>query len=562
MTGIRSVRLPYALAWLALLPCRLDADGVATPSRQPVRAELPPGVEQRLGIVYATTGDRDLRLDLFLPPRPAEPLPAVIVVHGGGWVAGDRTRFHALAQALAARGYAAAAIEYRLAPEARFPAAIHDVNAAIRYLRAEAERLGIDPGRIAAVGGSAGGHLVGLAAAAPHLPELQGDGGHAGVSSRLQAAVVMAGPFELDGGPLAEKSRTDRDSNVNRWFGRTVDEAPDAYRLASPLTHLSRDTPPILFQVGEHDRPERNLAARRRLRELGVPTELRVYADGDHGCWNREGWFMPMVDDIDAFLRRSLGAAPAAAGWPVWNAAGVRARRQGGTLLLEVQGMDRPGVVSIPRLGCPVGAVTLVGAAADVRSLDLRPGVDRWEILVPPGATPPFSVAIEVCDTVSIPGTSRQLTAAESRSSALPWSSPPVLVPGPDGGYHLPAHAARTLGGMLRYEPQPRKNTLGYWIRPEDRAEWLVYAEEPGRFRTVVALGCGPGQGGSDVELQVGGQAIAWTVPETGGFQSFEPVEVGDIRLAAGVNRIVIAPVRRQAKAVMDVRMVSLRPVP
>ena len=195
--------------------------------------------------------------------------------------------FHALAHALAERGYAAAAIEYRLAGEAKFPAAIHDCNAAVRWLRAEHQRLGIDPKRIGAVGGSAGGHLVGLMAAAPHLPALQGTGGHADRSSRLQAAVVLAGPMELATGPVAEKSRKQpQQSNSNLWLGKTVDEAPDLYRLASPLSHLSPDTPPMLFQVGEHDVPLRNQATRDRLRELGVRVESQLYRHGKHGCWN------------------------------------------------------------------------------------------------------------------------------------------------------------------------------------------------------------------------------------------------------------------------------------
>src|SRR4029079_11478573 len=119
-------------------------------------------------------GDRKLLADLFVPNDKPGPLPALVIVHGGGWLNGDKVKFRALTQTLASRGYVTMAIEYRLCGEARFPAAIHDCNAATRFLRSEAATYKVDPARIGAVGGSAGAHLVGLMAAAPQLKELQG----------------------------------------------------------------------------------------------------------------------------------------------------------------------------------------------------------------------------------------------------------------------------------------------------------------------------------------------------------------------------------------------------
>src|SRR5690606_12661879 len=143
----------------------------------------------------------------------------------GGWRNGDKSKFRALAQQLAARGFVTMAIEYRLAGEARFPAAIHDCNAAVRYLRANAEKYRVDPQRIGALGGSAGAHLVGLMAAAPHVEALQGEGGNPGVSSEIQAAVVMAGPMDLVTGRTAERARqADPNSFAITFFGKTIDE--------------------------------------------------------------------------------------------------------------------------------------------------------------------------------------------------------------------------------------------------------------------------------------------------------------------------------------------------
>jgi acetyl esterase/lipase len=246
--------------------------------------DLPDNVQQHSDVVYANYGERALHLDLFVPDSGPGLKPAVVIVHGGGWLKGDKTKFRALAIALAARGYVTAAIEYRLGGEAKFPAAIHDCNAAVRWLRAHADEHGVDSRRIGAVGGSAGGHLVGLMATSTSITSLQGSGGNSDQSSQLQAAVVMAGPLELATGPVADRSRKEPElSNSNKWLGKTVDEAPELYRLASATTHLSASTPPILFMAGEHDKPARNIATRRRLHELGIQSDIRVYKNGKHG---------------------------------------------------------------------------------------------------------------------------------------------------------------------------------------------------------------------------------------------------------------------------------------
>ncbi|MEZ6065253.1 MAG: SMP-30/gluconolactonase/LRE family protein [Planctomycetaceae bacterium] len=265
-------------------------------------------VAERLDIEFARYGDRRLLMDIFRPSYPVNvPLPCVVVVHGGGWLKGDKSKFRAIAIELAARGYVTAAIEYRLGGEAEFPAAIHDCNAAVRFLRANASELLLDPNAIGAVGGSAGGHLVGLMATGPDVPELQGTGGNQAESSRLQAAIVMAGPLEIATGSVAERSLKDpASSNSNRWLGGSIAQVPEAYHLADAAEKISANTPPILFMVGELDNPERNAAARERLRAAGVWTDVRIYPDGKHGCWNQEPWFSDMAADMDTFFKEHL----------------------------------------------------------------------------------------------------------------------------------------------------------------------------------------------------------------------------------------------------------------
>lgn len=268
---------------------------------------IPEGIQAYLDLEYGRAGSRVLLSDLFVPEAKAgQLLPAIVVVHGGGWLNGDKVKFRALSLELAQRGYATLAVGYRLGHEALFPAGIQDCNAAMRFLRARAGDYGVDPERIFAVGGSAGGHLVGLMATAWDEPALQGSSGHAGVSSRPRAAIVMAGPMQMITGSVAERSRTVQPrnkSNSNVWLGGTIDEKPDLYRLADAYEHIDSRDCPILFMVGEHDQPERNEPSREKLRQAGVDTGVRVYAGGKHGCWNQLPWLKDMAADMDRFFR-------------------------------------------------------------------------------------------------------------------------------------------------------------------------------------------------------------------------------------------------------------------
>lgn len=270
---------------------------------------IPNDIVAHLDLVYAQDAERKLLADLFAPRQRVvgERLPPIVVVHGGGWHNGDKTRFQSLAIRLAGKGFVVASIEYRLAGEAAFPAAIHDCTAAVRFLRANADRFQIDPNRIGAVGGSAGGHLVGLMASGGGNPELQGNGGNADQSSRIQAAIVMAGPMEMLTGSVAERSRSGRGfSNANSWLRGTVDEKPQLYRLADAYVQIDRETCPILFMVGEHDQPSRNQPSRDKLASLGIETGVKIYKDGEHGCWNRLPWLDQMVIDMNEFFSKHL----------------------------------------------------------------------------------------------------------------------------------------------------------------------------------------------------------------------------------------------------------------
>lgn len=133
--------------------------------------------------------------------------------------------------------------------------------------------------------------------------------------------------------------------------------------------------------------------------------------------------------------------------------------------------------------------------------------------------------------------------------------------PSPDGILRLHAADAEVIGTMLRYEPNPKKNTLGYWVRKEDQAAWDIDLPAPGRYKVTVHQGCGPGNGGSLVHVLLGSNTLPFTVLETTGFQDFQPVIAGEADLPAGRTRLTLAPQSKTAAAVMDVRLVTLTPV-
>jgi hypothetical protein len=95
-------------------------------------------------------------------------------------------------------------------------------------------------------------------------------------------------------------------SNSNKWLGKTIDEALDLYRLADAHVHISEGDSPILFMVGEHVKPERNAASRKKLKAHGIFSDVNIYKNGKHGCWNRLPWFKTMADDMDAFFHEQL----------------------------------------------------------------------------------------------------------------------------------------------------------------------------------------------------------------------------------------------------------------
>lgn len=264
--------------------------------------KTPPGVTQTNSVVYATRGDRALRIDTFVPKSVNELKTVVVLVHGGGWKKGDRSGEHTKAAWFSDRGYVAVCPEYRLSGEAKFPAAIHDVKDAVRWTRDHARDWGADPDRIVVMGFSAGAHLVALAATAGPEAQLESPSASA-TSSNVAASIVVAGPTDTED-EQAFKSARRPDSNYIRFLGGTPDEVRDTYRVASPAHWVGGNEPPMLF-VAE-GAPERYAAIRAKLDSHGVQNDILNLTGGLHSEWNWEPWFTVTMERADAFIRSTM----------------------------------------------------------------------------------------------------------------------------------------------------------------------------------------------------------------------------------------------------------------
>lgn len=249
------------------------------------RFKLPPGVRQISDIVYATVGSTQLHMDIGLPEKmPDTPLPVVVWIHGGGWKTGtykwNRSAW------FVKHGYASVSVQYRFIDQARFPAQIHDCKAAIRFLRANAGKYGIDPNRIGVWGGSAGGHLAALLGTSGGIKELEGESGNAGQSSRVQAVCEWYGPNDLAMGIRDPEPGRKKPPLLVQFLGATLEEKPELYKLASPITHISKDGPPFLIVHGDADELVPFTQAQvfyDALKKAGVDATLIKVKGGNHG---------------------------------------------------------------------------------------------------------------------------------------------------------------------------------------------------------------------------------------------------------------------------------------
>ena len=280
--------IPIVIGLLAAIPSIGQAQA---PNQAAESFKLPAGVQSELDIAYASKSPAQ-KLDLYLPPgEAAAPRPAIVVVHGGGWRGGDKQRgqWARIPAQYASDGYVAVSVNYRLTGEAPWPAQIEDVKAAVRWLRAHADKHAVDVNRIGAYGNSAGAHLVSLLGLVKQSDGLEGNGPLQEQSSMVQAVCASATPTDFlnwrEPGLVPER------------LGRTFLAGPsdtlrDRARQASPITYARGDAPPFLLihgtadetvPIGQSDR------FAKALRAAGAEqVRYMIFDDESHGVFQRQ----------------------------------------------------------------------------------------------------------------------------------------------------------------------------------------------------------------------------------------------------------------------------------
>lgn len=266
------------------------------------------------GVVFGRGGGRELRCDVFKPPAEMANGAGLLLVHGGGWLRGDRTQLRGYGILLGRLGYTCVACEYRLSGEARWPAQLHDVKTALRWMRTSSGALEIEPHRIAVSGNSAGGHLALMLGCTPNRPELEGDGGHGGAGTEVAAVIAFYAPTNL--GPEADEA-ADPDSTTPALSEAVAallgdDASVRRVRQASPIVHVAADWPPTMLLTGNADEivpSEESVRLYRALRRAGARAELHVYEGLPHAFDAAPAVGRQCASLMALFLGRHLAAS-------------------------------------------------------------------------------------------------------------------------------------------------------------------------------------------------------------------------------------------------------------
>jgi acetyl esterase/lipase len=238
-------------------------------------------------IPYAKVHDTELKLDVMMPRGNEGPYPAVMVIHGGAWRAGNKRDCRFIMPDFVKRGYVAISPQYRFCPKETFPAQVQDVKAAVRFVKIHAKDYKIDPERIGAIGFSAGGHLALMLGLTSPADGLEGEASAGGPDSRVKAVVNYFGPTDLAAKDIPEFSKP----LVKDFLGGTPAEKPEAATKASPLTYVSKDDAPVLTFQGTKDPLVPHTQATKladAMSAAGVAGRVELLIGAQHGWVGRE----------------------------------------------------------------------------------------------------------------------------------------------------------------------------------------------------------------------------------------------------------------------------------
>ncbi|PZX49414.1 pectinesterase family protein [Algoriphagus chordae] len=267
------------------------------PQIKPIETWESEAVTESRGHVYKELGYRKLQLDVFFPNSAESPRPGIVMVHGGGWKSGDKELQIPMAIALAERGFVTAVVEYRLSPEAQYPAAIHDVKEAIRWLKVHANEFGIDTSRMAISGSPAGGQIAALVG-------MTNTREYEGVTSLESTAEIQA-IIDMDGVLAFHHPESAEGQVASEWLGGTYEQKPEIWDAASPLYLPSPVFKPTLFINSQYPRFH---AGRDelivKLNKHGVYTEVHTFPDSPHPFWLYDTWLETAVNTSLGFLEK------------------------------------------------------------------------------------------------------------------------------------------------------------------------------------------------------------------------------------------------------------------
>lgn len=252
------------------------------------KGKLHENVRQKDNVMYSKQG-RDLLLSILYPKDNIKVYPGILLIHGGGWRSGDPSQMIPLAHSLAAKGYVALSVEYRLSPEALYPAALEDLQAAIRWMHLNASEYHINSERIAVLGFSSGGQLA----------SLLGASNERGNEDNVQAVV------NIDGILAFKHRESEEGASASAWLGGTYEEKPEIWKEASALSHVNRYSPPMLFinssiprfHAGRDDMIQ-------ALDSLHIYSEVKTIPDSPHTFMLFHPWFEPTVQYVAEFLKK------------------------------------------------------------------------------------------------------------------------------------------------------------------------------------------------------------------------------------------------------------------
>lgn len=253
-------------------------------------------VIQEKAIVYQTKENRALHLDFFFNTIK-KINPAVIIIHGGGWKSGNKDQMQVLAQEIASKGYSCFTIEYRLSPEALYPAAIFDVKNAIKFIKDNAKKFHVDANKIAILGCSSGGQMAAL------IGTTNGNLAFEDAENKSKSGSTIQAIIDIDGVLAFKHPESEEGAMASLWLNGNYEENPINWKNASALTHTNQDTPPTLFINSNQDRfhagRDDMIAI---LKKYNIYNEVKTIPNTPHSFWFFDPWFSETVTYITQFL--------------------------------------------------------------------------------------------------------------------------------------------------------------------------------------------------------------------------------------------------------------------